>query len=384
MPTSNSGAPPVAFSSASLVRAIHAASLQKGIWPEVLEQLRRRFDARVVTLGHHAFSAGSKLDMVEASDSGDFGAEMALCSAPNPWYLSSDDYVGGRVMCGNELIEDQALRRTDFYRRFLQPRGLLHLLCGVVEQRALGAHCVSVYRAESQPAFDDASRTELRELLDHISLSLQNQWRWQAADDLAQALLTVADHDARPTMLVTADAQLVHCNRAANSLLEQGMGLLKNGSCLAAHHLADRRVLQQAIARLAEPEGEDAVSESMVLTLASAPDQAPLVVVLRRAGDVFTSACGTRRPLVAISVRGGKVAHDAARCAFAHQYELTMAQAKVSSLVFAGQSLGSIARTLSLSENTVRSHLKQIFFKTETHGQMELVHLHARVCTAQQ
>ena len=61
-----------------------------------------------------------------------------------------------------------------------------------------------------------------------------------------------------------------------------------------------------------------------------------------------------------------------------------MAQAKVSSLVFAGQPLGVIARTLNLSENTVRSHLKQIFFKTATHGQMELVHLHARVCTALQ
>jgi DNA-binding CsgD family transcriptional regulator len=37
---------------------------------------------------------------------------------------------------------------------------------------------------------------------------------------------------------------------------------------------------------------------------------------------------------------------------------------------------------LNLSENTVRSHLKQIFQKTDTHGQMELVHLHARVCPA--
>ena len=42
--------------------------------------------------------------------------------------------------------------------------------------------------------------------------------------------------------------------------------------------------------------------------------------------------------------------------------------------------LAAIAGTLNVSENTVRSHLKQIFQKTDTHGQMELVHLHARIC----
>lgn len=383
MPTSVSSVLPD-LSNASLVRAIHAASLQAGTWPEVLEQLRRRFDAKVVTLGHHAFSTGSDSDMFEASDSGDFSAAMAMCSAHNPWYLSSDDYVGGRVMCGSELIEEQALRRTDFYRRFLQPRGLLHMLCGVVEQRARGAHCISVYRAESQEAFDERSRTELSQLLDHISLSLQNQWRWQEADDLAQALLSVADHDTRPTLLVSADAELVHCNRAAQTLLAQGMGLMMNGPHLVAANPTDRRLLQQAIARLVDFDARHQSSEPTVLTFASTSDQTAIVVVLRMAGEVFASTAGMRRPLVAISVRGGNVAHDAVRCAFAHQYELTMAQAKVSSLVFAGQPLGAIARTLNLSENTVRSHLKQIFFKTATHGQMELVHLHARVCTALQ
>jgi len=81
-------------------------------------------------------------------------------------------------------------------------------------------------------------------------------------------------------------------------------------------------------------------------------------------------------------VRGAQAAHDLSVCAFAQQYAFTAAQARVSTLVVAGQSLAGISRTLHLSENTVRSHLKQIYHKTDTHGQMELVHLHARVCTA--
>lgn len=373
-----------ASSATSLVRAIHAASLNTRAWPDVLERLRRHLDARVVTLGHHAFTTGSGSDsaMCEASDSGSFSQDMARFAAHNPWFLSSDDYVPGRVMSGEDLIDHHALRRTDFYRHFLQPRGLLHMLCGVVDQRARGAHCVSIYRAEDQDAFDTEKKAELGWLLDHITLSLHSQWRWQAADDLAQALLSVSDADTRPTLLVTADAVPVHSNRAAAQLLEQGQGLAMDGRYLVAASPADRRLLQQTIERLAQIDPADPASAPAVLTLAGAPGGDAVVVVVRAAGQVFASQVGARQGLVVVAVRGGSAGHDPARCVFARQYELTAAQAKVSALVFAGQSLTTVSRSLNLSENTVRSHLKQIFQKTNTHGQMELVHLHARVCTA--
>lgn len=369
-------------SDTSLVRAIHAASLDTSAWPEVLERLRHHLDARVVTLGHHAFATGSDSAMVEASDIGHFSQDMAGFSAHNPWYLSSDDYVPGRVMSGDELIEPHALRRTDFYRHFLQPRGLLHMLCGVVDQRGRGAHCVSIYRAEEQGAFDAQMKAELGLLLDHITLSLQSQWRWQAADDLAHALLSVSEHDTRPTLLVTADAEPVYRNRAAVQLLEGGSGLGMDGPRLVATSPADRRVLSQSIERLARLDPQDPAAAPAVLTLAGGPGRPGVVVVVRAAGQVFAHQAGGRQGLAAVAVRGGNADHDPARCVFARQYELTAAQAKVSALVFAGQSLAAVSRSLNLSENTVRSHLKQIFQKTDTHGQMELVHLHARVCTA--
>ena len=82
------------------------------------------------------------------------------------------------------------------------------------------------------------------------------------------------------------------------------------------------------------------------------------------------------------TVRGGPTAHDPATCAFAREYQLTAAQARVSALVFAGQPLAAIAHTLGVSENTVRSHLRLVFQKTDTHSQMDLVHLHARICAS--
>ena len=68
-------------------------------------------------------------------------------------------------------------------------------------------------------------------------------------------------------------------------------------------------------------------------------------------------------------------------CAFPSLFGLTAAQGRLVARILAGESLAGASRALGVSENTVRSHLKQIYLKTDTHSQIELVHLHARVCS---
>jgi DNA-binding CsgD family transcriptional regulator len=59
-------------------------------------------------------------------------------------------------------------------------------------------------------------------------------------------------------------------------------------------------------------------------------------------------------------------------------YGLTRAQAEVARRLFAGRNVEQAARSLRLSPNTVRSHLKQIFTKCEVKSQAELMHLLAQ------
>lgn len=365
----------------SLLRSISAAGVNVDEWPAALEQVCEYLDASVVTLGHHEFTTGSDSAMFESTGSASFSQDMVAFSARNPWFLSSEDYVPGRVMSGEDLISNKDLRRTDFYREFLRPRHLLHRLCGVVAQGARGACFVSAYRAENQGQFGAREKAGMKLLLGHITLSLESHWRWQEADDLARGLLALSDHDANPVLIVTAEGRVVYRNPAADFLLDGGQGLRMDGSGLVAVSPADQRLLRQTIAQVAQG-GPSHVSPS-VLTLACTPPTPPVVVVARSVGQVFMREIGARQGLVVLTVRGRHALHDPNTCAFAHQYELTAAQAKVSSLVFAGQSLPTIARSLNVSENTVRSHLKQIFQKTDTHGQMALVHLHAGICSTQ-
>ena len=56
-------------------------------------------------------------------------------------------------------------------------------------------------------------------------------------------------------------------------------------------------------------------------------------------------------------------------------YGLTPAQAEVARSLFVGQSVEETATALGLSQNTVRTHLKQIFSRCEVQSQRELLHL---------
>lgn len=366
----------------TLVRAIHGASVSDEDWPAVLDQLRQHFDARVATLVHHHFGSGSNAALFEAPGDPEFSAGIAAFAARNPWFLSSAAYVAGRVMTGEELISEADLRRTDFYRGFLRPRGLLHRLCGVVAQHGDSVQLLSVYRGEDQCAFGPHDKTELELLLHHVTLSLESQWRCREAQDMARALLALTDQDASAVVLLDAHAEPVYRNAAADRLLARGIGIRLDGGRLRAAHAADQRLLAEAISSAAGQVVSQPAAPPSVVTLASQAADLPVVAVVRPAGQVFARQLGERRGLVMLVIRGHQALHAPESCIFARRYELTAAQAKVSALVFAGQPLAAIARSLNVSENTVRSHLKQIFQKTDTHGQMDLVHLHARICPA--
>jgi DNA-binding CsgD family transcriptional regulator/PAS domain-containing protein len=366
----------------SLVSAIHSAGVHADEWPGVLECLRTYLDAQVLTLGHHAFTSGVDSAWLESPQDARLSEEMAAFSARNPWFMSSEVYVPGRVMCGEELITHNELRRTDFYREFLHPRGLLHRLCGVVSKNMDGVFCLFAYRTEHRGAFGKREKVDLQILLGHITLALESHWRWQEADELARALMALIDHDSNAVILVTGDAIPIYRNPAAEHLLVEQVGLRLDGDHLVAASAADQRQLREAIHHVSQINCESARALPSVVRLACTPPTPPVVAVVRAAGQVFMRQAGVRRGMVQVTVRGSQAEHDSASCAFAQQYELTAAQAKVSALVFDGQTLSEIALALKVSENTVRSHLTQIFQKTHTHSQMDLVHLHARVCPA--
>lgn len=363
-----------------LLYRIHASSDANGDWSDVLASLRHRLDGRLATLSRHHFASGQGAIVCEFPENPQFRADYSQFASRNPWFLSSEEYLPGRVMTGDELLSNRDLVRTDFYRGLLKPHGLLHCLSGVAVRRGQLVYCVSVHRGPDEAAYGEREKSGLRAVLAHLSLALENRWRLRQSGDLIKVLKSVVDRHPNPSLLVDGDGRIVHCNRSALALSAPRAGLCIEGGRLAAATSIDRAALREAIRDVARAAATDVAEATRAVTLSVPGARHPAVVSVHAAGRVFQAETGEIDELVLVTARNPDFEHDLHTCSFVKQFGLSPAQARVGVMIISGHSLADTARKLHVSDNTARSHLKQIFQKTNTHGQMELVHLHAGIC----
>jgi DNA-binding CsgD family transcriptional regulator len=363
----------------SLLYRIHASADAVTGWSDVLALLRAHFDTQLATLSQHHFASGRGTVVCQYPESADFRSTYTEYASRNPWFLSSDEYVAGRVVTGDELLSNRDLIKTDFYRDLLRPHGLFHCMSGVAARRGSLVHFISLHRSQAQPAFGEREKANLKLVLGHVSLALENQWRLREASDLTAVLKGVIDRHPHPALLVNPDCCVVHRSRNASALSLSAVGLCIEGNRLVAATALDRTALRDAIGYVSKLAPDDAHSARLV-TISAPGRQQPAVVSVQSAGKAFAAERGELDDLVLVTARNPNTEHSIHTCSFVKQFRLSPAQARVSVLIVTGHSLADTARKLHVSENTARSHLKQVFQKTNTHGQMELVHLHARNC----
>ena len=364
----------------SLLYTIHALTDANGDWSGVLALLRDRLDSQLATLSQHHFGSGQGTVVCEFPENPGFRRTYAEYAARNPWFLSSDEYTAGRVMTSDELLSNKDLVKTDFYRGLLKPYRLFQCLSGVVARRGQLIYYIGLHRGEDQAAFGEREKSTLKAVLAHVSLALENLWRLRQASDLATVMMGVVDRHSHPSILVDADGRVVHCNKTATALSVPSVGLCVEEGRITAATSVDRAALREAIRDVAEGAARDVRDRTRAVSLSVPGAQRPTVVSIYAAGRVFQAETGGAAELVLVTARNPHVEHDIHTCSFVKQFGLSPAQARVSVMIVAGHSLVDTARRLHVSENTARSHLKQIFQKTNTHGQMELVHLHTRRC----
>jgi DNA-binding CsgD family transcriptional regulator len=157
-------------------------------------------------------------------------------------------------------------------------------------------------------------------------------------------------------LVVSRDARPLGMNQAARSLLREADGLLLSARGVVASTPVAAAALRRGIERAA-------LGETHRLQIPRI-GRAPLAL------RVEPHPCGAAAAVVFAS--DGESRSLGAHALIA-KHALTPTEASVAKRLACGMGLEQIARELDISLNTVRGHLKQIFSKTGTHRQVELV-----------
>ena len=209
----------------SLLYRVHASTDATGDWSATLALLSERLEGQLATFARHHFASGQGAVICEFPENAVFRSAYTEYAARNPWFLSSEEYTVGRIVTGDELLTNNELIKTDFYRNLIKPQGLFHCLSGVAARRGNLVYLISVYRAPNQQGFGEREKANLTPALAHISLALENRWRLRQATDLAAVMSGIVDRHPQSSLLVNAEGCVLQSNQSvvADSLSSAGL-----------------------------------------------------------------------------------------------------------------------------------------------------------------
>ena len=175
--------------------------------------------------------------------------------------------------------------------------------------------------------------------------------------------------------LVDRDCRLLLANRSASRLLDIGDGLTLSHGRVGAVRREQMEQLRDLVDRACSADKLEVAEASFagVMTIDRGDDVRPLSIMI--APVQLSAEAGGNSQVAAIFIRDLEVRQSVPPEVLAKLFGLTPAEARVVVELVKGKRPQEVADDLSVSLNTVRNQLKQIFSKTNTGRQSELISL---------
>lgn len=253
---------------------------------------------------------------------------------------------------------------------FLAPIDSDCVICPVGD-RSVGRAALFLQKRHWSSAF--AARVE--ETIERVRQLVHMIWviRGEVMEDVATApgADELAEQLSFGVLIIDADQHLHLANGPARKLLTRSRAFGLMGDRVVISQSTDAIRFQVALRAVLAQGGSRASSErrSRTITIEGGRD-VPLILTISR---LPTDGVGDARACVIITRPGARGEPDIAP--LTDYYRLTPVESRVARELVKGLSVQEVAQTLQLKEPTVRTYLKQIFQKTSTHRQVELVQL---------
>ena len=278
----------------------------------------------------------------------------------------------GRVSSNSEQLVSEEFFQTRFYREWAKPQGLIDNVFCILERSATSAAGFVVFRNESDGLADAKSYELLEAIVPHLrrAVLIGNVIEHKSAE--ADSFSDLLDRIRAGVFVVDASGNIRYSNRTGSEIVRAGDYLRSAGGKLVARQGEANQLLQEAFRSAGD--GDAAISNrSVAIPLSAADGTRHLVNLLpltrRRAAGIDAGATA------AVFVQKAAIELPNPPEVIASAYQLTKTELRV---LLALMQLGSgpeIADALGVGSGTVKTHLRNLFRKTGTKHQTDLVRL---------
>ena len=233
---------------------------------------------------------------------------------------------------------------------------------------------VALHRTRKAGRYESQDIDRFALLYRHLERALAIGFRLGSLGAMQQCTTEMLDRNPAAVLMLDKHKRIVYANRNAEAFRSNGDGIRFSADGINLVRRQDNDRLQRLIARALSPIAPSGDSPGGVMravrpsgkrayTMLVAPTsrQYPALSTLRPAVCIMISDPDRQGPLPSYRLQGA--------------FGLTEAEARLCALLAAGEELRSAAEKLGITYGTARTRLAEIFQKTETHRQGELIRL---------
>jgi DNA-binding CsgD family transcriptional regulator len=313
----------------------------------------------------------------------EFGFQRLPVALFEPIYAAAEPHFLGDIeqpIATTDLIPVGELRRTELYRQWARPQGLVDFISAVLDMTTISSAIFGVFRHERNGLVDDRARRQMRLIAPHIrrAVLIDRMFEFKAGE--VATFVDAFDGLSTGMYLVAAEGRLLHANAAGRAILDAGDILSSAAGRLVASDARVQRTLRDVFA--AAGQGDAALGiKGIAVSLLGRDGERYVAHALPLTSGARRRAGLDRAAAAALFVRRAALVASSASQVIGETFKLTPTELRVLLAITEIGGIPEVATAFGVADTTVRTHVNRLFEKTGATRQADLVKLVAGYTT---
>lgn len=361
-----------------LLHALYQAPGNDHAWSEFIRQFSKSMGAEQGLFVHiDPYNQHTNL-------ANTYNFEEEYIGAYEDYYQFLNPYIGlplsvrpkqGSYGLLSQLIPDKEVKKTEFYNDYVSPQNLT--VCNAVvltpfESDEVHTSIALHYNKNNQGDHIDKALTICKLIMPHLQNALRLHRKLHGLQTRLHALTSTMDKTPFGLILLDSKLNTVEVNEPAKRLLFQDDGLeIRNRRIKTLLPAQTRKLYQLMNSVLVNRKGIPSTFNNtfqVVRKSGKLPYELIITPIFKNKENPNQTGCA-----IAIFINDPDLINPSIDQVLKAFYGLTITETQVTILLLNGYSSQEICDSLQIGRETFKSHLKNIFRKTNTHKQSELV-----------
>lgn len=358
-----------------VIGEVYDAALDPTLWLQALERSCNFVGGSSAVLYWHDVASESSAALHLFNDDPHYTRLYFEKYMPmNPVFPAATFIESGLIYTPTDIVPEAELFDTRFHREWVEPQGIADVICVNLEKGTTSSSVLNIRRGNRHGIVDDAARQRAALIVPHFQRAVAIG-RLFDQRNTAQAVLTeTLDNVEAAIFLLGLNGRIVFVNGPARIMLGEGALLYERRGALTAVAPNAQRMLRDLVVA-AERGDLIAGGQGAAIPLSDSPSRRWFAHVLSLTAGDRQRAGAVHSAVAAVFVRRTSPASPPPLETLAKLYSLTASEVRVLDGIMKVSGVQALADLLGLSQATVKTHLHNVFRKTGTARQSELVKL---------